>query len=271
MAQENTKKSSHLWKNVVYFILFFVFFAHIFQASFVKIDSIALGLLGLFLLIPYIQQVKKIKFGEFEAEINQREVESVKAKVEQSLGIPIADGLDSKYSDILKIVEADPQLGLAKLRIEIEALLKRFLPALELERKQSIGSLIKLLYEKDVLPRGVISAIKDILPLANRAIHGEHVNEKQAKEIVLMGISVIDEMKRLLAETFLRPKEVIPISVHERDMLQTVTQFKVTTVVPLVDGPYKNIYVFNQERLNEFLVGYELHAEFLISIEKISE
>jgi hypothetical protein len=47
--------------------------------------------------------------------------------------------------------------------------------------------------------------------------------------------------------------------------------YRVTTVVPLVDNPTKNVYVFDQEGMGQFLEGYEEHAEFVVDIRKIED
>ncbi len=46
--------------------------------------------------------------------------------------------------------------------------------------------------------------------------------------------------------------------------------YRVTTVVPLVENPKMNIYIFNQEEFNDFLEGYGEYAEFIVSVEQVS-
>ena len=58
------------------------------------------------------------------------------------------------------------------------------------------------------------------------------------------------------------------ISSTDRDRL-AAAQFKVTTVVPLVDEPYTNVRIVDQEGLDEFLDGYETFSEFLVRVEPV--
>ena len=47
------------------------------------------------------------------------------------------------------------------------------------------------------------------------------------------------------------------------------SQYMVTTVVPLVENPVRNIRNLNQEEFDDFLEGYNEHAEFLVEIKRI--
>jgi hypothetical protein len=42
--------------------------------------------------------------------------------------------------------------------------------------------------------------------------------------------------------------------------------YRITTLVPLVNDPIKNVYVVDQEELDEFLEGYNEYAEFIIEV-----
>jgi len=64
------------------------------------------------------------------------------------------------------------------------------------------------------------------------------------------------------------PAESEAISSKERDEYSD-SKYYVITVVPLVDGPHLNKYIFNQEELDQFLDGYNEFAEFLVEIKKI--
>lgn len=45
--------------------------------------------------------------------------------------------------------------------------------------------------------------------------------------------------------------------------------YRLTTVIPLVENPVCNVYIVNQEILDNFLEGYDEYAEFIVSIEKL--
>ena len=46
-------------------------------------------------------------------------------------------------------------------------------------------------------------------------------------------------------------------------------QYRLTTLVPLVDKPLKNVYIVDQEELDEFLEGYNEYAEFVVELVSI--
>jgi hypothetical protein len=46
-------------------------------------------------------------------------------------------------------------------------------------------------------------------------------------------------------------------------------RYQVTTIVPLVDQPRKEVRVVDQEGLDELLEGYHEYAEFIVDVTKI--
>ena len=57
---------------LVSLITFVLLIIHTFSISDIKIDNITLALLLLLLISPFISQIKKIKWGELEAEIDPK-------------------------------------------------------------------------------------------------------------------------------------------------------------------------------------------------------
>src|SRR5438552_11689266 len=55
--------------------------AHSFSFSRIKVDNTSIILLVVILLSPFISAITKIKFGEFEAEIDPKEVQKIKDQV----------------------------------------------------------------------------------------------------------------------------------------------------------------------------------------------
>lgn len=78
---------NNLWW-VVFIIAAILLIAHIFSFKTIKVDNTTITLLILILISPFISAIKKIKFGDFEAEISSKEVQKVK------------EGVDAKLSEI---------------------------------------------------------------------------------------------------------------------------------------------------------------------------
>ena len=59
---------------LVMFVTAFLLGAHVIKWDALQVDAITLALLGLLLVIPLADVIRKIKLGEFEAEIGRDEV-----------------------------------------------------------------------------------------------------------------------------------------------------------------------------------------------------
>ena len=85
--------------------------AHIARWARLQVDATTLALLGLLLVIPLLEFVRKIRLGEFEAEIAPREVAAARAKAgTESLAAQNKE-VAGPESSVLRLVSQDPQLG----------------------------------------------------------------------------------------------------------------------------------------------------------------
>jgi hypothetical protein len=118
------------------------------------------------------------------------------------------------------------------------------------------------------LPEKITYLVRDILPLANRAAHGEYVRTQDAEEIAVLGTRLIKEIRSLYKEKIVTPAISVVIQHADLDRLNSA-QFRVTTIVPYARNPEMRVYTLNQEGLYEFLEGYGEYAEFPVRIEPI--
>ncbi len=255
-------------------VTLFLLFAHVFKWGRVQVDSITLGLLGVLLIIPVIEFIRKIKFGEFEAEIGKDDVAKAEAKVATELASTQDTERTSAEERILELVNEDPRLALAKVRIDIEEGLRRLLSAAgksEPEVKRlPLGRLVDTAVKGQMLTAPVGEALRDVIGLANRAIHGERVDSEAATELALLGTRLTRELQEAYVEKAMSPVETIELSGDEVANYYEAS-YKVTTVVPLVEKPVKNVYHLTQDTLESFLEGYEEHAEFVVAVERIKD
>ncbi len=85
--------------------------AHTLQWTRLTVDNVTLALVGILFAIPFFESIKKIRFGEFEAEIAPKEVAAVVAKASSDLPASQSEGApkNSKSSQILELVrQANP-------------------------------------------------------------------------------------------------------------------------------------------------------------------
>lgn len=250
----------------------FLLGAHVIKWDAVQVDAVTLALLGLLLVIPLAEVIRKIKLGEFEAEIGRDEVARIQAKA--ALELPPAPEATMGLSEerVRELLRDDPRLALAKVRIELEEALRRLYSATaESEpdwRRLSLGRLVDGLVRKEVLTGSVASALRDVITLANRAVHGENVEPGAAEQLALLGVRLVRELQQLSLERVLHPVESVVISRDEVERY-AAARYRVTTIVPLVENSIRNTYIFDQEALDSFLEGYEEYAEFIVAVEQV--
>lgn len=250
----------------------FLFGAHVVKWDAIQVDAVTLALLGFLIVIPLAELIRKIKLGEFEAEIGREEIAKVQAQAATELPPTSVDAISTFEERIRALLGEDPRLAMAKVRIELEESLKR-LYAAEAQsepdwRRLSLSRLVDNLIRKEVLSPSLASALREVIALANRAVHGERVESADAEQLAVLGVRLIHEVQHLYVERILRPFETVVITGNEVNKYSTA-RYKVTTVVPLVENPTKNTYIFDQNALDSFLDGYEEYAEFIVSVEKL--
>ena len=262
---------------VVFLIALALLVSHMVGLKQITVDTTTLLLLALLLVSPFIDQLRKIKVGEFEAEIAPREVEKVKSEVDKHLGKgevgePITAKVRSVGESLLDLLERDHVLALAKLRIELERALTRLhllsIPTARQRRQAGLNRLVGDLVRFGILPVRLSGQLREVISLCNRAVHGEHVRPADARNILDIGIRILEEIDSILEEFIVEPTETEPLSPVDASAYMDA-KYRVTTVVPLVENPVRNVRILNQEGLDILLEGYDQYAEFLVSIEKI--
>jgi hypothetical protein len=269
----------HLWW-VVLLAAAGLLVVHSLSVQGIVVDNTSLILLLIVLASPFIAAIKRIKIGEFEAEIQPSEVKQVAKQVQAALPAPAPDEAPprSAYDTgaaILELVETDPVVALAKLRIEFETRLRRLFDRVAgtsaggRARVISLGRLVRELVAREVFDRDFGSSLLDVIGICNRAIHGEDIRDVDARQIAESGTELLDVLERTV-RTFavLHPIRTSIISNAERDSFETA-RFRLTTIVPLVDKPERREYELSQQELDEFFDSYSEFAEFVIKVERI--
>lgn len=134
--------------------------------------------------------------------------EAVKAKEDLNETIPEPDESSSLEDEIRRVLlqsEGDPNYALAKLRMELEAELRRILgyrlethdPTQMKGKFLSAGPLFRKFTAQHEKYRGMESSFNFILSVCNAAIHGQRVSEKYANEALYMGVRMLEELRKI--------------------------------------------------------------------------
>ncbi len=255
----------------IFVITLVLLILHSLSADFIQVDNTSVLLLVVLLITPFAHQIRKIKWGEFEAEISTKEVNDL-VKDTQAVSKKTTEmkEIDAVfYRDLYHLASQDKTLALAKLRIEIEARLKRICSLLELTSPPTITDMTAVLLRQKVIDQKLSSLLSDIIDILNRAIHGEPIEASvDVEKILTAGIKILQTLDEKLLNTYLKPKKKKPLSPKLRDEYLNAV-YEVETVVPLVDKPYANLRQLTQDQLEKLLEGYYGRAEFLTKIFKI--
>lgn len=254
---------------------------HSLQIATITVDTTSIVLLALILLSPFAAAIKRIKIGDFEAEIDPQEVrrvtEDVASKVAdvERTGTALPEHTPPAISAIRQLAATDIVVALAKLRIELETGLRR-LRSRAAARGKTISPraplhhIIRDLTAEDILPRDLGLPIRDVLALCNRAIHGETIREQDAQAVIQAGAELLQAFDRINREFGVaHPIEKVTITGAEVEDWQQA-QYKVVSLIPLVENPQRVTYLLTHEELEDYFDGYADFAEFVVSIERVN-
>jgi len=236
---------------------------YVFRLGNIRVYSTALILIGIFIAIPYIGLIRKLKIGDFfEAEISEKEFANIRSNLPFCADV---SQLDSEQPnpinlEITRLFQHDVQLGCAKLRIETESILtlmdSRLNSASQQHRPGPLNQLIRRLIANDVISPDLANSLGDVIGVANRAIHDEVVRRQDAVEIGDLGIEILERLQHLFRHHVIDP---VSIEIIGNDELEgwMEARYRITTVIPLVENPSINVRIIDQEEFDDFLDGYD--------------
>lgn len=267
----------HLWW-ATFALAAILLAAHTFGLGTVSVDSTSILLLVLMLVSPFVSTIRKVKWGDFEAEIDPKEVKRLRETAEAGLAQATAPPesvpeIRRTVAAILELGQEDKVLALAKLRIELEKILRRLGRALGIEttnRPNLLATIIHRLGAQEAIPQEMAGSLREVVAICNRAVHGESISDESATSILGVGADLLESL-------YWQSKEFIDgrviteeiISSDEVDRRQNA-RYRLTTVVPLVNEPKLLVREVTQEQLEEYLEGYYEFAEFIVGLEEIT-
>ena len=176
----------------------------------IMVETTSLFLVGFLLLYPWLAALKRIKIGDFEAEIDPAEVKRLTAGISKALPelkqepTPTSLGASAAVEAVRQLAVSAPVLALAKLRIELERTLRRLhgrtSQSASSPRNVSLGRIIQDLVAHQALPRDLAASIRDVVAICNRAIHGEEIRSQDALAVAETGGELLEGLEQLARE-----------------------------------------------------------------------
>ena len=132
----------------------------------------------------------------------------------------------------------------------------------------ALSSMVNGLERSGELSHDLAASLKEVLSIANRAVHGESVSAESAEGLSMLGVRLIEELWNIYKEKAAEPLQSISVEDAYLNKLSE-SRYRVITAIPYTKKPVMNVRVLDQDGLNEFLDGYEEFAEFLVSVEPL--
>ena len=154
-----------------------------------------LFLLAIPLLAPYLKKAKwfgtefvfKDEINKLDTIVEKSEQQAKEAEKKGVASISILETFSTKNA--LPLIDSDPNLSLASLRIEIEKVLSNAVSKLfNINKDKKVGNkfYISKLLEGEIISYEQGKALQTIVNICNKAIYGAQVSKDEARDIILL-------------------------------------------------------------------------------------
>lgn len=206
------KKSLLTYLTLIIFITLLLLILHTFP--FLKIDIIidntSILLIVILIILPFVPNLKRIKWGEFEAEIGTNEIRKLEESVKKIK--PIESIADVKFDKgpikgynleelkglgihLFSLAEYDPITALVELKSELEKIIRcTYEISYEREGKNKFLNTYQMaseLVKKGVITNDTLISTNEAFKICNKVIHGEKIKPKTAQHVVSLGLEVL--------------------------------------------------------------------------------
>ena len=201
---------------VEFSLLFILISVAIVRPNLVELTWQVVALILLVSAIPYIPLIKRISYGEWDAELETL-VQSAEATVEGVEKVDEDSDAEERRTNLEwalnRQLEEDPKMALAKLRMELENVLGKFAVQHGYNRNSEYVQFFEVadfLHDNaKVMDDDLYQDIHQVRKVANEAIHGGEVSRKTAQRIISIGLRVLERIYYEI-ETEINPDPSIP-------------------------------------------------------------
>ena len=285
---ENRKNEKKWLIKISYFLVCAVSFLLIANTiriplfNIIIIDQNSILLIVLIIILLFIPYITHFKYGDFEFDIDPQEIKELEREHNKNFNlinevkeIKIPKETPQIFNQISELVDSDHILALAKLRMELEKLLNNLYNVTINDKNEKpsrryvpLIQKIRYLREQEIIPGPVSGDIHEVLTICNRAIHGEEIRQKDAKIVIDVGFDVLKYLFELNDKYSGQKLDSVKIS-HEELKNYLDAKYQVTTVIPYVDNPQKNVQIVDQAGLDNLLEGYSEYSEVVVEVTKV--
>lgn len=141
----------------------------------IKIDAITVTLIAIS-IIPWLEPLfKSIELPGWTKLEFKEQLEKVEEKAQEIWIDSIEKSTSPEFDSLLSQIDESPEQAFREFRVELEKSLRNLLVRkdIPLPNHPSIRSMADLLFRKEIITQKERAVLFDILPLLNKAIHGE--------------------------------------------------------------------------------------------------
>jgi len=269
----NKKISQNIWW-ASFLLAILLLIIHTFALMKISVDSTSILLLIIILISPFINSIRRIKYGDFEAEIDPKEIQKIKKEADGIIESSnqedeIRPEIYATTKSINDLASSDPIIALAKLRIELEKTINKLATISGVKLKgPALSTLVRNLSNHGVITVNIGKSLTEVIGICNRAIHGEAISESSAKTIISLGVNILEDLYWTIKEQITSGNIISEETLENSASLEhyQIAKYRLTTIIPLVENPKKIIRNLNQEQLDELLENYKEYAEFIVEL-----
>ncbi|WP_417914231.1 hypothetical protein [Candidatus Electronema sp. JM] len=166
------------------------------------IDAVALALIVIAILPWLAPLIKSLELpGGWKVEFQELQQAALRAESAGLLSDAPAQKEDAAFL-FQSIASRDPNLALAGLRIEIEKRLSLLIEihSIELRHKVSVGQMLRILTQTEVITSEERSILLDMVNMLNAAAHGAEVDSRAANWAIEIGPRLLASLDKRIAE-----------------------------------------------------------------------
>lgn len=146
-------------------------------------------------LFPFVTKISLPGGGGLEI---REEVEALEKQTERIVtSRPFAPILPNQVALAYRVIDEDPNLALASIRMGLEQVLRQ-LSGPDEPVKYPLGEIVKILASREILSDTLVEPIVSITRICNRALHQADVDRPTAQRIIAASIPVFEALNDAL-------------------------------------------------------------------------